>query len=633
MTGAPDVLIASDRKGKRVKRPLLNAAQILALWLLYTGLVIGALCLPVLAGGSGAALPFVLNLLLPPVLAWNVLLHLRQRWNAVRGFATLGCVGIAAGVSLTGYVQLFNPEMWAYCGELLYVLFPLVGHGWGIAIALLWALVTRSARGHECDQDQNGRHRTTVFESTVVFVAMTAVVPTVFWVAVASLRGSISLVPVAMYLVAFTIASFGIQQSGDQRHTFYSFVGIEAIALPGALWLGCRHNVVVPSDVWSVMEAAMLFQTACAPFTGALVALLGALSLRVRRPDYLGAGGPPRLTSLALIAVATGLFTVVGGETSGVSVIGGRHPDELVRMHYAPIVEVELSPDGTEIMSLGEDGAVRKSRRNVGEEVLAVSGTVGRITAFDVSWQIDRMVVGTVDGTLILLDVQSGNEIDRVVVPSSRVCCVKLLSNAALVLSVQSDIVDNCELRLWDVRDSSFGRVARTVMSARGMVVAVSADGSRVAIGSGRDVWVLDTASLVEVRSWRGEPFQSLLALALSPDGGRVASVIDDEGSPGIVHVSSTTGRRDLAVLDKFSGQGVAALTFLEQDRLLVIGMAATGSVQIVDVETRRGLQVLRGLRAPVSALDVSADGSTVAAGDRAGMVGVWALEGVLDNQ
>ena len=190
--------------------------------------------------------------------------------------------------------------------------------------------------------------------------------------------------------------------------------------------------------------------------------------------------------------------------------------------HNHAITHWAFSPDGTKLVTGGEDHTVRVWDLG-GDQVEQAPEHPGGVTAVAAALEGSRAISGGVDGTLRLWDLEKGIEIATLEGHRDRINALAITPDGRRALSASSDAT----LKVWDLLT---GGELLTLSGHRGAVrtLAMTADG-RHAISAGEDqtlkAWDLlsgrERASVEGPQSW--EP-----AIAISPDGRLAAAAYRD---------------------------------------------------------------------------------------------------------
>jgi serine/threonine protein kinase/WD40 repeat protein len=172
-------------------------------------------------------------------------------------------------------------------------------------------------------------------------------------------------------------------------------------------------------------------------------------------------------------------------------------------------------------------------------------------------------------------------------------------------------------LSVWDVGTTRL--IMRSGLSDRGRhVLGLSPDGSRVAVGSGSNVLLVDVNSGKIVRRLLGH-FYGVIAVEFSPDGSLIASAVPDDAAVRLWNSSS--GEQIASFVGAHRADWFASLAFSPDGRRLFAG-SSDGEARVWDVPTLAG-ELLRHAPHPFSSIALSPDGSRIAA-TQPGAVEIW---------
>ncbi len=316
----------------------------------------------------------------------------------------------------------------------------------------------------------------------------------------------------------------------------------------------------------------------------------------------------------------------------------------LVRVISVPsgVSGVDVSPDGRQIVSAGDDGLLQRwdleSGKPIGEPMAGNVGKGGAEYIKDGQW----IASGTVDTTFHIWDSKTGAPVQDVPSRGGTPLSAAISPDGRLVARGDRDGT----FAIWDVATGK--PTTAPIRANKGWVsaVAFSPDGRRLVTG-GADgtmrVWDVQTHLPVDppLPSHRG----SVIDVDFSDDGRRIGSMsylVDDPASDD----SSTpaggagpTGRVQLHITDASSGRSILDrftefdsvgndLTLSPDGRRVAIG-SEDGNVYVYDADTGEMVGApLSGHSGPVYMVTYDGDGTRiVSAGDHA--IHVWAADPV----
>ncbi|QYN41156.1 hypothetical protein K1T35_48330 (plasmid) [Pseudonocardia sp. DSM 110487] len=320
--------------------------------------------------------------------------------------------------------------------------------------------------------------------------------------------------------------------------------------------------------------------------------------------------------------------------------------------HTGSVVSVAVTPDGTRIVSGGNDGTARvwdldpDSRAPVGEPL---TGHTGGVRSVAVTPDGTQIVTGGADGWVRIHEASGGSATAELVVVSDHAEGRDLIAvtsetpnggtqkvtqgvpGSVLSVSVTPDgtrIVtggDDGTVRVWDLATGA--PVGETPMGHRGGVrsVAVTPDGTRIITGGG-DGWVRvwDLATGDEVGVTLGAHSSGATAVAVTPDGTRIITGGGNGGGAGMVRVWDIASRSPIGLPLTGHTRGVTAVAVTPDGTRIVTG-GGDGDVRVWDLATRAPVGLpLTGHTRGVTAVALSPDGTRIVTGGDDGTVRVW---------
>jgi WD40 repeat protein len=330
--------------------------------------------------------------------------------------------------------------------------------------------------------------------------------------------------------------------------------------------------------------------------------------------------------------------------------------------HSEDVMTVSWTQDGSRILSGSLDGTVRLWDVATGRLVrvfknaLNSSGVPDRILAAAFVDRNESEIAATTEKSIIVWDAESGSVLRRIgsdrfmtdlcFSPDGHFAAVHTvtvgnndrrldlfdIAAGRLVASLPGEISDakplalsdnnmllavdrgNGLLEVWDTRASR--RVARLQGHSSAVLAArFSADGNILLSGSDDKtarIWNVATGVVIRVLDGATAPFS---AVALNKEG-TTAAVGTSGGT--LIQWNVATGQRNV----QQRGKAIRAIAFSPDGRLL---LEARGHALVI-MEAING-RLVRALGVPdgaISALDISPDGMTIAAGDHANEVRLW---------
>jgi RNA polymerase sigma factor (sigma-70 family) len=290
--------------------------------------------------------------------------------------------------------------------------------------------------------------------------------------------------------------------------------------------------------------------------------------------------------------------------------------------HEREVYAVSFAPDGKSLVSVaGEMGTVRRWNVLTGEEL----PNLGKITdlAYAAAHSPDGkfLAVGTGnhDGTIWLLNADTGQEIRRMTIPGGYVTSLALSADGKTLASRAHARA----IHIWDV---GTGRLLNQFPGSPDghMNVALSPDGKTVADAGAAGICLWDVASGKE-RDRFPTGDRQILSLAFSPDGRLLAS-----GGETIRLWNVTAGKQ----LRQFSGHdGWVRCVAFSPDNRMIVSSGADSSVRLWEVATGRERRRSDGHHGAAKCASFSRDGKLLATGGVDTTVLIWDLAGSRDKR
>ena len=285
--------------------------------------------------------------------------------------------------------------------------------------------------------------------------------------------------------------------------------------------------------------------------------------------------------------------------------------------------QVAMTPDGSQMVTAGEDGSVHVWSMSSGEEVMVLKGNSKQI-GVAVTPDGTRVVSCSSDRTVCVWDMHTGEAVFVLEAHEGDVCAV---DNAWLcegndaelqevaVTPDSSKVVSTSPsdgIRVWDL---STGMEVLAIMTPLIRSIVITKDGSQIVTCSQEELCVWDLVTGKQEMQW--PCCESWHALAVTPDGCHVVSCSYDGA-----HLWNLSTGAEVMVFQADGGLRAVAVT---PDGCHVVAGSARGIVHVWSISTGKEVTVLQGHTATVTAVVVSRDGChVVSCSDCDRTVRVW---------
>jgi WD40 repeat protein len=299
-------------------------------------------------------------------------------------------------------------------------------------------------------------------------------------------------------------------------------------------------------------------------------------------------------------------------------------PAQRFNFRVSSPIGVALSSNGARLVASSEDGCIRIWDLSSDEAAATGFRISSTVRSIDVASDGGRLVIGTSDGHLLLLDAETGIVNQQIGQLPEEVCSVRFGPGGDLVTFAARDVADHAEIGTWRLGGAE--EIIRHPIDVVRRVhdVAISPDGRLAACLCGPDVVVVDVETGTELGVLAGhEPFARVAEF--SGDSRYVATGDGRGDEPARLMLWETAGWRRVALVDPHGG-AVLDAGFADGNRIFLSATDSTGDVYAWQVPDGTLALVLKGLRWPVQMLSTGLGGRTIAAVDESGAIAIWEI-------
>ncbi len=383
-------------------------------------------------------------------------------------------------------------------------------------------------------------------------------------------------------------------------------------------------GAAVPARLVAATIAEILGQTGAEPH-------VLALAKGVLRTMWL-----TRVTRAAVVVLALGMLGVGAGSLASQDSDRPAPPKEAplavaraeqlgevscLKGHTDRIGRLEFSPDGRRLLSCSMDTTIRLWDLQTGQEIRRFEGHHDRVECISFSADGRRFLSAAWDWTIRLWDVETGKELKRIQfrgAPGVHVSGVAWFPDGRRCLAWATD---HHALQVYDVHTGKllkdFGQHPGHIYGA-----ALSPDGSQVVEGSydaagPPRLWDVESGKLIrEFQGYTG----TLSFVTFSPDGRFALS----NGADNLVHLWDV-GTGQLVRVFKGHPNGANGVAYSPDGRRILTA-GADQTVRLWNATTGREEMRFFGHLAGVDSVAFSADGRYAASGGQDRTVRVWRL-------
>ena len=294
--------------------------------------------------------------------------------------------------------------------------------------------------------------------------------------------------------------------------------------------------------------------------------------------------------------------------------------------HQGAVRCVAWYPSGQQVVSGGDDGAVRIWDPRTGEPSRCLTGHQEPVTGLAISPDGRYLLTGSKDKTVRYWDIQDSRELWKQATHQSTVDCVAISPDGKWGLSGSQDKT----IRLWDLREGREITLFETEVEY--WSVAFTPDGRHIlAAGDSSIVLRLQLETGKEVGRFAGHHDVVWSVACASGSDWAASGGGDEKGSRDYrVCVWRATDGRPWRAFEGHNG-AVGAVAIAPDGRRVLSG-GADHTVRLWDCESGRELRCFRAHQGNVTSVAFSQDGLHAVSGGLDGIAYVWTLPSTADG-
>jgi WD40 repeat protein len=286
---------------------------------------------------------------------------------------------------------------------------------------------------------------------------------------------------------------------------------------------------------------------------------------------------------------------------------------------------VILTPDTQRAVSWSWDKTIKVWNLNTGECICSFFGHTEVARGVVLSTDGKRAISWSLDNKLTVWDLRSGKCIHTLTEHSKGVLGAVFTMDGQRVISWDWD----CAIKVWDLDK---GECVRTMKQFSPRDVLLTPDGQRAIFRTAdgtMKVWDIATGAFINMLEWppnvsKEAPNYFINNLALSPDGQKVISTLEENGVPLIMIWDLESGER-LHIL-KGHTKDIDAVALTPDGKRAVSG-SGDKTLKIWNLDGDICLRTLSGHTSDVSDVIITPDGRRAVSRESYGTIKVWNLE------